>query len=83
MKLIAETAWHHEGDFEFMKNLVSEIATKTEADIIKMHITLNFDEYMDPSHEDYTLLKPWLFSKDQWKELVNLVRDNGKEIMLL
>jgi hypothetical protein len=21
IKLIAETAWHHEGDFEFMQNL--------------------------------------------------------------
>lgn len=83
MKLIAETAWHHEGDYEFMKNLVSEISSKTGADIIKMHITLDFDEYMDPSHEAYALLKPWLFSKNQWNELVNLVRDNGKEIMLL
>jgi sialic acid synthase SpsE len=83
MKLIAETAWHHQGDYKFMKNLVSEIATKTEADIIKMHITLNFDEYMDSSHEAYALLKPWLFSKGQWSELVNIVRDNGKEIMLL
>lgn len=83
MKLIAETAWHHQGDYKFMKNLVSDIATKTEADIIKMHITLDFDEYMDSSHEAYALLKPWLFSKDQWCELVNIVQDNGKEIMLL
>jgi len=28
MKLIAETAWHHEGDFDFMKNLVTEICYK-------------------------------------------------------
>ena len=60
MKLIAETAWHHEGDYKFMKNLVTEISTKTKADIVKMHITLDFEEYMDPSHEAYSLLKPWL-----------------------
>jgi len=83
MKVIAETAWHHEGDFNFMKDLVSEIATGTEADIVKMHITLDFDEYLDPSHENYALLKPWLFNKDQWSELINIVRDNGKQIMLL
>ena len=41
MKLIAETAWHHEGNFDFMKNLVTEIVNKTNADIVKMHITLN------------------------------------------
>jgi N,N'-diacetyllegionaminate synthase len=83
MKLIAETAWHHQGDYEFMKNLVSEIATKTEADIVKMHITLDFDEYMDSGHEAYALLKPWLFSEDQWCELIKIVKSKGKKIMLL
>ena len=83
IRLIAETAWHHQGDFDFMKNLVSKIVTDTKVDIIKMHITLDFDEYMDPSHDSYTLLKPWLFSKDQWSELINIVQGSGKEIMLL
>jgi|APSaa5957512535_1039671.scaffolds.fasta_scaffold34700_2 N,N'-diacetyllegionaminate synthase len=83
MKLIAETAWHHQGDYDFMKNLVSQIAVNTEADIIKMHITLDFEEYMDPSHDAYTLLKPWLFDKEQWTELIEIVRNNNKQVMLL
>ena len=83
MKLIAETAWHHEGDYIFMKNLVTEIATKTNADIIKMHITLDMDEYMHPDHDSYKILKPMLFNKDQWQELIKIVRDNDKELMLL
>ena len=83
MKLIAETAWHHEGNFNFMKNLISQITTRTNADIVKMHITLDFDEYMDPSHEDYKKLKPMIFNKSQWKELIKIVRDGNKEIMLL
>ena len=83
MKLIAETAWHHEGDFSFMKNLVSDILTKTNADIIKMHITLDFDEYMDPKHELYEKLKPMLFHKDQWQELISMVKESDKELMLI
>ena len=83
MNLIAETAWHHQGDYSFMKNLVSEIATKTEANIVKMHITLDFDEYMDSSHDAYALLKPWLFNKDQWSGLIEIVRNNNKKVMLL
>ena len=66
-----------------MKNLVTEISIKTKADIVKMHITLDFEEYMDPSHEAYSLLKPWLFNKSQWSELIEIVRHNGKQIMLL
>ena len=83
MKLIAETAWHHEGNFSFMKNLVSQISEKTHADIIKMHITLDFDEYMDASHEAYNQLKSMLFSKAQWIELITIARKNNKQIMLL
>lgn len=83
MKLIAETAWHHEGDFSFMKNLISEIISKTNADIIKMHITLDFDSYMSPNHELYKSLKRMLFNENQWKELITMVKDSDKELMLL
>lgn len=83
MKLIAETAWHHEGDFSFMKNLVSDIITKTNTDIVKMHITLNFDEYMSENHNSYKILKPMLFNKSQWNELISMVKTSNKELMLL
>ena len=83
MKLIAETAWHHEGDFEFMKNLVTKICNETNADIVKMHITLDYDEYMDKSHSLYELVKTWLFDENQWLELINIVRESSKELMLL
>lgn len=83
MKLIAETAWHHEGNFIFMKKLVSDIVNKTNADIVKMHITLDFDEYMDSSHDLYRRLKSMLFHKDQWHELISMVKESGKELMLI
>ena len=38
VKIIAETAWHHEGDLVFMKELVSEICLKTRTNYIKLHI---------------------------------------------
>lgn len=83
MKLIAETAWHHQGDYIFMRNLVSEICQKTDTDIVKMHITLDFDEYMDKAHSAYEMLQPWLFDKRQWAELITIIRDSNKELMLL
>jgi N,N'-diacetyllegionaminate synthase len=83
MKLIAETAWHHEGDFKFMENLVIEVCTKTNADIVKLHITLDLDEYMEKKHPSYNVLKSWLFSKEQWTHLIKIIRKNKKELMLL
>ena len=83
MKLIAETAWHHEGDFLFMKNLINKIITDTDADIIKMHVTINFDDYMKSNHDLYENLKSMLFTKDQWEELINMVKNSDKELMVL
>jgi N,N'-diacetyllegionaminate synthase len=82
-KLIAETAWHHEGDYVFMKNLVTRICEASSADIVKFHITLDLDEYMSKDHDAYETLKSWMFSPKQWEELIGIVRKNGKELMLL
>ena len=82
-KLIAETAWHHEGDFHFMKSLIADICQSSDADIVKMHITLDFDEYMLPDHEIYTYLKSMLFSREQWAELIDDVKISGKDILVL
>lgn len=83
VKLIAETAWHHEGDFDFMKSLVDDICQSSGADIVKMHITLDFDEYMLPDHEIYSYLKPMLFSREQWSELINDAQKKNKNILAL
>ena len=83
IKLIAETAWHHEGDFLFMKKLVTRICETSSADIVKLHITLDLDEYMSKDHDSYETLKSWMLSAKQWEELIGIVRDNSKELMLL
>jgi len=83
IKLIAETAWHHEGDFLFMKQLVTRICETSSADIVKLHITLDLDEYMSKDHDSYETLKSWMLSAKQWEELIGIVRDNSKELMLL
>ena len=83
MKLIAETAWHHQGEFAFMHQLVNAIDKRTKADIVKLHLTLDMDEYMGPDHPLYEDAKKWIFSKVQWEEIVELIISGNKELMLL
>jgi len=83
IKLIGETAWHHEGDFEFMRDLIYQLTEKSDVDIIKMHVTLDLDEYMAKDHEAYQMLKKWIFSESQWQTLTDIVSDSSKELMLL
>ena len=66
MKLIAETAWHHDGDFDFFKKLVTDLSTKTKADYLKFHVTLDVDEYIYKDHQGYQWVKESVFSENQF-----------------
>ena len=83
IKLIAETAWHHQGEFEFMRQLVYAINKQANADIVKLHLTLDLNEYMAQDHPLYEDVKTWIFSKVQWKEIIELIISGNKELMLL
>jgi len=83
MKLIAETACHHQGEFEFMRQLVSAISHQTNADIIKLHLTLNLEEYMAKDHPLYSDASKWAFDDGQWKEIIAISFSENKELMLL
>jgi N,N'-diacetyllegionaminate synthase len=83
IKLIAETAWHHQGEFDFMKQLVGAICQQTQADIVKLHLTLDFDEYMMPSHPLYDELRGRVLDQAQWKEIIEIILGSEQELMLL
>jgi N,N'-diacetyllegionaminate synthase len=83
MDIVAETAWHHDGDFDFFKDLVTTIAKETKADYIKFHVTLEVDEYMHTDHPGYEWAKERIFSTQQWNEIFKITLDNNKKLMLL
>lgn len=82
MKLIAETAFHHDGDFEFASNLIDNIV-QSSADVIKIHILLDLDKYMDNTHSAYEFLKERTFTKAQWSILLDKIKQSSKELMVL
>lgn len=66
-----------------MQTLVSALLEQSGADVVKMHVTLDFDEYMHPSHAGYATLKNMLFSAQQWSGLANAVKSAGRGLMWL
>lgn len=78
IRLIAETAFHHQGDVDFLKGLLRSGA-KAGADILKIHMLLDKDEYMHKDHELYTRLKDWLIARKDWKNIFSLIRSLGKD----
>ena len=83
IKLIAETAWHHEGDFDFINKLVTQIIKSSNADFIKLHLMLDFDEYIHNDHPLYKQIKPLLFSASQWDCIIKKICKSSKKLMLL
>ena len=56
--IIGETAFHHEGDVQFAKELIKE-AIKLGIEAIKFHMTLDLDDYMAYNHEAIDIIRPW------------------------
>ena len=83
IKLIAETAWHHEGDVNFLKQQVKNISHNPNVDIIKLHITLDLEEYMTKCHPVYKTLSNWMISEDHWEEVIQIIKKSGKKLLLL
>ncbi|MEO6304361.1 MAG: N-acetylneuraminate synthase family protein [Bacteroidia bacterium] len=83
MKLIAETAMHHQGDFNYMIKMLDAIVNKCNCDYVKVHMLLDLDEYFVNDHAGYETTKNWMFNNDQWKEIITKIKDAGKKPMML
>lgn len=72
--IIAETAFHHEGDKNFLKGLIKE-AREVGVDAVKFHLLLNVEDYMIADHEAIKILKPWCFDSVVWDEILDFCQD--------
>jgi sialic acid synthase SpsE len=83
MKLIAETAMHHQGDFNYLMKMLDEIVNKCNCDYVKVHMLLDLDEYFVNDHPGYETTKNWMFNIEQWKEIIAKIKGSGKKPMML
>lgn len=78
--IIGETAFHHEGDMEFVSQLIKE-AKSLGLDAIKFHLLLDLSDYMTSDHEALEILRPWCFNENQWNEILQKI--DGLDLVLL
>lgn len=81
-KIIAETAFSHEGDFSFLKKQIKS-AKKAKVDFIKFQVFLNKDDYIVKKHPGYESLDKWMFSEKQWIEAFELAKSMNLRILAL
>ena len=81
--IIAETAYIHEGDFDYLMKLVKEIIKAKCCDAIKFHILIDIDSYITPSHKLYSLYKKMMMSKEKWEKILKFAKSKKFETIVL
>ncbi|RAP31483.1 hypothetical protein DID76_02805 [Candidatus Marinamargulisbacteria bacterium SCGC AG-414-C22] len=67
--IIAETAFSHEGNFEYLIKL-TDAAKKSKSDYIKYQIVLNRDNTYSKYYPFYTNIEQWSLSEDEWSRIL-------------
>lgn len=80
MLIIAETAFSHEGNSEYLEELVENLV-QTEVDAIKFQILLS-PEYAK-GHAAADTVGTMVFKKDFWRRLVEKIKNANKAAFLL
>ncbi len=80
--LIGETAFHHEGDLDFLKELIQH-ASDLKLSAIKGHLLLDLDDYMISNHKVIDILRPWCLDSSQWAEAVKMANNLSLDVVLL
>jgi len=79
---LAETAFHHEGNVDFLIQLINDI-NELEIDAIKFHLLLNLDDYIIKTHPAIEVLSEIMINQGDWLVIFEHVAKLGKEIVLL
>ncbi len=66
--LFSETAFHHEGDFDYMVKMVEKSAA-ANVDGIKFQVLFDLSELLSVSNPAYEKLKDFVFSRAEWCEI--------------
>jgi sialic acid synthase SpsE len=79
---IAETAFHHEGSSQFLKDLIYELKD-VEINAIKLHLLFDLNDYIIPTHPANEILDRISIKIEEWESVFQLIKSVGKEIVVL
>ena len=79
---IAETAFHHEGDLKFLKELIKG-ASEAGADAVKFQLLLNIDSFFITGHSARDTIASMTFTEKQWTEIFEYSREHQLDIIAM
>lgn len=80
--IIGETAYNHEGDYNYLKRMVKDIGD-IGLNAVKFHLLLQLEDYLQKDHPLIEKMKKWIFSKNEWKKIFKLADELDLDIINL
>jgi sialic acid synthase SpsE len=80
--IIGEVAHNHEGDVDYMRRMIDDIA-EMKLDAIKFHLLLKPESYFQGKHPMIKIRSEWVFSESLWSELIQISNEKGLEVIAL
>lgn len=80
--LYTETAYHHQGEKDYLKKLI-DASEEAGADGIKFQVLTNPKESISTRHPAFKTLSSYCFSFDDWDEIFQYTAKKGLEIIMM
>ncbi len=80
--LYTETAFHHQGDYDYLMDLVST-SKEVGAKGVKFQILMKLSNLMSPKHSIYNDLTSTIFTFDQWKSIFKYCNTVGLDVIFM
>lgn len=80
--IYSETAFHHEGDLDFLKKLVN---SSKEAGVkgVKFQVLTNPNDFISTKHSSFDALSSYCFNKTKWREILNYTKSLDLDIIIM
>lgn len=77
-----ETAFHHQGDIQYLKDLV-KASKEAGADGVKFQVLTKTEDFISTKHSAFKELKSYCLDFNQWKEVFGYTRSLGLDIVMM
>ncbi|WP_417371776.1 N-acetylneuraminate synthase family protein [Gelidibacter japonicus] len=80
--LYTETAFHHQGDFGYLKKLILE-SKEAGAKGIKFQVLTNVNDFVSTCHKAYKDLSSYCFSIEEWDQIFSYTKSLELDIIMM
>lgn len=80
--IYTETAFHHEGNYDFMISLIDE-SKKAGVNGVKFQVLMDLDNLTSSKHTAYPTLKQYVFTAAQWLKIIEYAQGIGLDVIMM